>query len=257
MLSLIIAPVLASLFVVASVVSTPAPAAHADSVLISTQTLADLTAETITLPLPATYQKPTPPATTPTSAQATPATPTSFALNASQYSGNGAMVTGTGRTNFTYRIEQWGSVRADLADFRAKVAATLADPRGWTRAGLTFTETSGAADLVIALSDPAGLDATAGCSGELSCTTWTNQVIINDDRWLGGTSASNAAGMSQRDYQHMVVNHEVGHWLGHYAHVESCPAGGPAPIMLQQSTGLRGCDSFNAWPLDSELWTNK
>ena len=175
----------------------------------------------------------------------------------SSKTGNGEMVTGTGRKSFTYRVETWGAVLANTSDFKTKVAETLADARGWSRAGLSFHEVNGSADLVIALSDAAHLDATPGCSGDLSCTTWSNQVIINDLRWRGGTDASNAAGMSQRDYQHMVINHEVGHWLGHYAHVESCPNGGPAPIMLQQSTGLRGCDSFNAWPLDSELWTNK
>ena len=149
----------------------------------------------------------------------------------------------------------WGTVTADFNDFRTKVAQTLADARGWARAGVRFQEVDSGADFQIILSDPAHLDALPGCSGDLSCTTWSNQVIINDLRWLGGTPASNAAGVSQRDYQHMVVNHEVGHWLGHYNHIESCPNGGPAPIMLQQSTGLRGCDGFNSWPLDSELWT--
>lgn len=160
---------------------------------------------------------------------------------------------------FTYSILVWGTVEADVADFRLKVAETLNDQRGWARAGWQFVEIADSSQAMfdIILSDPAHLEALNGCSGELSCTTWNNQVIINDVRWRFGTAASQAAGMSTRDYQHMVVNHEVGHWLGHYSHVESCPNGGPAPIMLQQSTGLRGCDSFNPWPLDWELWTNK
>ena len=38
--------------------------------------------------------------------------------------------------------------------------------------------------------------------------------------------------------------------------VEYCNADGEvAPIMLQQSTGLRNCGSFNPWPLEDELWT--
>ncbi len=184
--------------------------------------------------------------------------PEKVAVSSPVASSHSTMVTGTGQKDFKYKIEVWGTVLADVGDFRTKVAETLSDERGWVRAGLSFTETTGDDyDVVIALSDAATLDTIAGCSGDLSCTTWHNQVIINDLRWRGGTTASNAAGMSQRDYQHMVVNHEMGHWLGHYAHIESCPNGGPAPIMLQQSTGLRGCDSFNAWPLDSELWTNK
>lgn len=156
-----------------------------------------------------------------------------------------------------YRTVVWGSVVADFDDFRAKVAETLADARGWVRAGLKFEEVESGQDLDVILSDPDHLEALSGCSGELSCTTWNNQVIINDVRWREGTEATRAVGMGQRDYQHMVVNHEMGHWLGHYSHVESCPNGGPAPIMLQQSTGMRGCDTFNAWPLEWELWTNK
>ncbi len=154
-----------------------------------------------------------------------------------------------------YKTLVWGDVEANFSDFKAKVAETLNDSRGWARAGLKFVEVSNGQDVNVILSDPASLGATAGCSSELSCTTWANQVIINDVRWREGTDASRAGGMSTRDYQHMVVNHEMGHWLGHYSHVEGCDAGGPAPIMLQQSTGLRGCDSFNAWPLDFELWT--
>ena len=156
-----------------------------------------------------------------------------------------------------YRPLVWGIVEADFNDFKTKVKENLNDTRGWKRAGLQFIEVENGADVDIILSDPASLGATPGCSSELSCTTWSNQVIINDLRWREGTEASRSANMSTRDYQHMVINHEMGHWLGHHQHETSCPNGGPAPIMLQQSTGMRGCDSFNAWPLDWELWTNK
>ncbi len=155
-----------------------------------------------------------------------------------------------------YKPVVWGTVEADFDDFRAKVNETLNDERGWTRLNMRFIEVSEGYDVKVILAEPSTLDI-PGCSPELSCTTWNNEVIINDVRWREGTEASRAAGMSQRDYQHMVVNHEMGHWLGHYSHIESCPNGGLAPIMLQQSTGMRGCDGFNAWPLEFELWTNK
>jgi len=48
-------------------------------------------------------------------------------------------------------------------------------------------------------------------------------------------------------YRNYVINHEVGHELGH--HHENCPkAGGPAPVMVQQTLDLGGCQ---AWPFPS------
>ncbi|MBR3320228.1 DUF3152 domain-containing protein, partial [Candidatus Saccharibacteria bacterium] len=155
-----------------------------------------------------------------------------------------------------YKTLVWGTVEADFEDFRTKVAETLADARGWVRANLKFVEVSSGQDLNIIISDAANLEGYNGyCSGSLSCTSGYNEVIINDERWRLGTEET-AGGLSTRDYQNMVVNHEVGHWLGHYSHIEACDVdGGTAPIMLQQSTGLRNCGEFNPWPLDSELWT--
>lgn len=156
-----------------------------------------------------------------------------------------------------YKTMVWGTVVADFEDFRAKVSETLNDARGWVRAGLKFVEVTDGQDLNIILSDAVSLEGYNGyCSGSLSCTSGFNEVIINDERWRLGTAETVNGGMSTRDYQNMVLNHEVGHWLGHYQHIEACDiAGGAAPIMLQQSTGLRNCGAFNPWPLDSELWT--
>ena len=69
------------------------------------------------------------------------------------------------------------------------------------------------------------------------------------------TPSWNAAGGSLRDYRHMVVNHETGHWLGH-GHASCTGAGQPAQVMQQQSMSLQGC-SFNAWPTTSELWSTQ
>ena len=222
-------------------ITMPVMALEIDKDELTTQ----LTAEEITIPFPASFERwPEP-------------------VVVSSNTGNTGDARGhvvNGVKTIYYKPMVWGTVEANFADFKAKVAETLNDPRGWVRAGLKFVEVESGQDVDVILSDPAHLGATPGCSAELSCTTWNNQVIINDIRWREGTEASRAGGMSTRDYQHMVTNHEMGHWLGHYAHIEGCTAengfiGGPAPIMLQQSTGLRGCSSFNAWPLEPELWT--
>jgi hypothetical protein len=67
--------------------------------------------------------------------------------------------------------------------------------------------------------------------------------MLNLDRWL------NAIPDYRGDvalYRHYLINHEVGHQLG-YGH-QACPgAGHPAPVMQQQTYGLRGCRA-NGWP---------
>ena len=213
-----------------------------------------LTKEEISIPFPEDF-KPWPEKIVPTNinSQSPYATNSSSTANATGHMVDGVKV-------IYYKTFAWGNIQASFSEFKARVQETLNDSRGWSRAGLRFIEVTSGQDVNVILSDPATLGTIGGCSSELSCTTWSNQVIINDLRWREGTEASRAGGLSTRDYQHMVVNHEMGHWLGHYAHIEGCTAdngfiGGPAPIMLQQSTGLRGCTSFNAWPLDSELWT--
>jgi hypothetical protein len=154
---------------------------------------------------------------------------------------------------YNYSIKTRGEVSADLSEFRRMVAETLNDPRGWTRAGVKFQEAATDAKFTIILASPAEVKAAypSVCSETLSCSVG-NLVLINDDRWRLATDPWNAAGGNLRDYRHMVVNHEVGHFLGH-PHEDCKTLGTPAPVMRQQSVDLQGC-AFNPWPLASELW---
>ena len=63
------------------------------------------------------------------------------------------------------------------------------------------------------------------CSSMWSCRVG-RFVIINQERWKHASPAWNAANGALRDYRHMVVNHETGHWLG-LGHA-GCPGPGPA-----------------------------
>jgi hypothetical protein len=154
-------------------------------------------------------------------------------------------------TIYTYRVEVWGNVGSDLATFKAQAAETLNHYKGWSAAGIGFREVTSGGDFVLALATPARVaGASSICDAYYSCSVG-NRVMINDDRWAGATPAWNGGGGNLRDYRHMVVNHEVGHWLG-FGHGYCSGAGQLAPVMQQQSVNLQGC-KFNPWPLESEI----
>lgn len=156
----------------------------------------------------------------------------------------------------TYDISTRGAVTASLAEFRQQAHETLNDGCGWAGLGVRFQEVSSGGSFTLVLSEAAQVPSFSpdGCDAQYSCRVG-RYVIINQDRWLGATAPWNAAGGSLRDYRHMVVNHEVGHWLGHN-HQYCSGTGAAAPVMQQQSMGLQGCH-FNAWPLQSELWSTQ
>jgi hypothetical protein len=152
---------------------------------------------------------------------------------------------------FTYSVRTAGTVRSDLGIFRQKAAETLTSASGWSRAAMTFQEVPTGGDFTLWLAEPASVVAFGPpCSLFWSCRVGRN-VVINDDRWRLSSPTWISAGLALRDYQHMVVNHEVGHWLG-YGHHPCGGAGRLAPVMQQQSKDLAGC-RFNPWPLNWEI----
>ncbi len=151
----------------------------------------------------------------------------------------------------TYTVRTRGRITTSLAVFARQAAATYADPRGWRGRGVQFRRVARGGDFTLVLSEAAQVPSfSSGCSVDWSCRVG-RYVIINQTRWRAASPAWLAAGMSRRDYRHMVVNHETGHWLG-FGHAY-CPARGrKAPVMQQQSKGLQGCRA-NPWPTLGEL----
>lgn len=154
---------------------------------------------------------------------------------------------------FTYRIATRGAITADLGQFAQHVASTLSDPRGWSAGGaIQFRQVPGAADFTIWLAQASTLPSFGSpCHPMWSCRSGSN-VIINQDRWQGATATWP---YSLDAYRHYVVNHEVGHWMGH-GHLPC--RGGPgtrAPVMAQQSKGgaAKGACRFNVWPNPDEI----
>ncbi|MGX7676531.1 DUF3152 domain-containing protein [Plantactinospora sp. DSM 117369] len=156
-----------------------------------------------------------------------------------------------------YRVAVERNVDEHVAEFAAKVDASLADPRSWIgsgrlrlqrvpdKAGHDFTVylvTAGTARQMCAAS---GVDIRVGGKPYTSCRG-TGRVIINLDRWMRSVPHYVSAKVPLDRYRTYVVNHEVGHELGH-GH-ERCPRRGrAAPVMMQQTLFLNGCVP-NPWP---------
>lgn len=156
----------------------------------------------------------------------------------------------------TYDVTTKGVITSDINEFKQQANVTLNDGRGWSRMGVAFQEVASGGQFTLVLSQASQVPSFSpgGCGAEYSCRVG-RYVIINQDRWVGATSSWNSAGGSLRDYRHMVVNHETGHWLGH-GHSNCTGAGQPAQVMQQQSISLQGC-TFNPWPTASELWSTQ
>jgi len=152
---------------------------------------------------------------------------------------------GPGRT-LTYRLEIEAELPLERTDLARHVHRLLTDPRGWQPIeGVAFARTDGPAAFELIVASPALTDRLCYpllTMGELSCRNG-DRVILNARRWV--TAVPWYAGHLD-DYRAYLVNHEVGHRLGH--NHEPCPrAGAPAPVMMQQSKGIGGCRP-NPWP---------
>jgi hypothetical protein len=165
-------------------------------------------------------------------------------------SGFGPVLGGAGPIH-RFRVAVEKPTPADAGpDFADEVNRTLGDRRSWIASGrfrLQRVPGSSSAEFTVYLASPKTSErmcSTGGLEtgGYTSCRL-SRKVIINDARWDDAVRDYRAPISTYRRY---AINHEVGHQLGH-GH-EACPGKGrPAPGMMQQTFGLRGCVA-NAWP---------
>lgn len=143
-----------------------------------------------------------------------------------------------------YRIDVEKGIGLDPALFADAVHKTLNDPRSWAGQGaMTFERvSSGEARFVITLASPGTTGAWCAKSGldttvdNVSCdSASTERVMINAFRWAQGSETFGPKAMYA--YRQMLINHEVGHRLGH-GHVRCSTPGALAPVMQQQTKSL-------------------
>ena len=161
-------------------------------------------------------------------------------------------VIGSAGTLMRYNVAVEDGIGLDVVQFSDAVHQTLSDPRSWTAGdGWRFEQVGrGGADFTVYLASPEQRSVLCEHPGtSVSCRNG-DAVVINSARWLAGVPHWDDTIESYREY---VVNHEIGHRLGH-GH-EVCPEdGGLSPVMAQQTYRLAGCES-NAWPFpDGETY---
>ncbi|WP_371668487.1 DUF3152 domain-containing protein [Streptomyces sp. NBC_00289] len=164
-------------------------------------------------------------------------------------SGSSAKV-GKGRV-LRYRVDVEDGIDLSSADVARQVEIVLGDSRGWTADGHSaFRRVSkGATDFAVRVATPATVDKICGryglnTGGEVNCSVEQN-VMVNLKRW---ELATPVYAKDVRAYRALIINHEVGHFLGH-GHVDCPGPGKPAPAMMQQIKGMHGC-APNVWPYD-------
>jgi hypothetical protein len=165
---------------------------------------------------------------------------------------------GTGHL-YRYSIEvENGITGVDLTEFQHLVVQTLSDPRSWSGHGVAVQRVdSGPIDFRVSLTSSLTVRKYCGYSIKVETSCYAaaggpdnvNRVIFNVARWVRGSTAYVGDLAAYRVY---MINHEDGHAMGH-RHAHQCLPGGLAPVMMQQTFGLRSATSgkmcgANPWP---------
>lgn len=173
------------------------------------------------------------------------------------YARSQGRVLGRAGTLHRYRVAVEEGTGEDVEEFAATVDAALGDRRSWIAGGrwrMQRVAEGTAYDFTVHLATggtAARMCAAGGVNIRLNGRPYTScrvgdKVIINLDRWRLSVDEYVAAKVPLSTYRAYVINHEVGHRLGHRH--ELCPGPGrPAPLMMQQTLSLKGCVA-NPWP---------
>ncbi|GAB76555.1 Protein of unknown function [Austwickia chelonae] len=157
----------------------------------------------------------------------------------------------------SYSVEVEEGADADADGFSTLVREVLTDHRGWEPQDSVHFVSLGPEQLRsgerpqvrITLASPSTVDrmcAPLRTEGQVSCRNG-DRVALNARRWRQGAPSYPDDLLHYRIY---LINHEVGHALGH-GHEPCSAPGSPAPVMLQQTLGLDGCVRY-PWPVTGQ-----
>jgi hypothetical protein len=133
----------------------------------------------------------------------------------------------------TYKIFNTGE-----RQFELDILIYLNSPDGWSQYGYYFEATQKDPQVLIRLSSSSTIKTDCGLPSNLSCAVLGGSKIwLNSNRWFHGSSKSK---LSLEDYRQYMVSHEMGHILG-YEHEECKGKGHKAPVMMQQTLGIKKC----------------
>ena len=169
-----------------------------------------------------------------------------------RYASGTGPVLGTSGPVHRFRVAIESNIKVvGMAAFIAKIDATLGDARSWVAGRRTRLEQvagDSSSEFTIYLATPQTtnrLCAPLRSGGYTSCRQGP-KVVLNLARWMTSVRYYTNAKVVLDTYRTYMINHEVGHALGHDH--ELCPGTGKAaPVMQQQTFGLHGCRP-NAWP---------
>jgi len=154
---------------------------------------------------------------------------------------------------FSIEVEN-GIEGIDLAQFADTVMKTLSDKRSWTAGKDVRLQRvqEGAVNFHVTLVSSMTVRGLCGYELEVETSCFApdqdNRVVLNNARWVRGDVAYIADLAAYHEY---MVNHEVGHALGH-GHIMDCLPNGLAPVMMQQTITLKSNNGTlcqpNPWP---------
>lgn len=165
----------------------------------------------------------------------------------------GVVGTGTVR-HYTVEVED-GVTGVDLTAFARTVDSVLGDPESWTHRGsgvaLQRIDT-GTPEFRVTVTSSITVRQLCGYELRIETSCWApdsdNRVTLNVARWVRGDAAYVGDLAAYHTY---MINHETGHALGH-SHANGCLASGLAPVMMQQTIGLKAANGVtcqaNPWP---------